>query len=243
MRGIDHSMLFMVMILIWNSITLILIKMDKQRSIRGKWRIRERTLFISAFLFGGVGILLGMYIFRHKTKRWRFRILIPLAILLNLSIGYLIFQGSTYSFGFRLSYGVNGRNQNRLDTIEGTFTKDLLTAGTETVRLQLTEDEVKVVKDEMIDMDIFEYPQTFKRYFEVTPKSTFVMEINDQGKKKVLAWDAGNVPIKSLSPLVYIENEETEQILRLHRLTNKIIGMIEQKQEYKELPEVQGGYQ
>ena len=29
-------------------------------------------------LFGGTGALLGMRVFRHKTRHWKFRILVPL---------------------------------------------------------------------------------------------------------------------------------------------------------------------
>ena len=33
---------------------------------------------LSAACFGGTGALLGMRVFRHKTRHWKFRILVPL---------------------------------------------------------------------------------------------------------------------------------------------------------------------
>ena len=38
----------------------------------------ERALLLSAACFGGTGALLGMRVFRHKTRHWKFRILVPL---------------------------------------------------------------------------------------------------------------------------------------------------------------------
>ena len=54
---------------------LILMGIDKGRARRKAWRIPERTLFLIAFLGGGLGALLGMYIFRHKTRHMKFQIL------------------------------------------------------------------------------------------------------------------------------------------------------------------------
>ena len=45
---------------------------DKRRAQCGRWRIPEKRLFLFAALGGAVGGLLGMYLFRHKTKHWYF---------------------------------------------------------------------------------------------------------------------------------------------------------------------------
>lgn len=67
---------------------------DKSKAKKGKWRIPEKTLFGIAFLGGGVGALLGMEIFRHKTKHMSFCILVPLAIALHVGlIIYLVREG------------------------------------------------------------------------------------------------------------------------------------------------------
>jgi len=47
-------------------------------------RIPERTLFLVAFLFGSLGVLLGMYKFRHKTLHKSFTIGIPAIIVLQV---------------------------------------------------------------------------------------------------------------------------------------------------------------
>lgn len=59
---------------------------DKKRARKGKWRISEKALFAAALLGGSVGALLGMQVFRHKTKHWYFRFGIPLILLLQAGL-------------------------------------------------------------------------------------------------------------------------------------------------------------
>ena len=55
---------------------------DKRRARRGRWRISEKALFLPALFGGALGGLLGMRLFRHKTRHLSFNILIPLSIAL-----------------------------------------------------------------------------------------------------------------------------------------------------------------
>jgi uncharacterized membrane protein YsdA (DUF1294 family) len=67
---------------------------DKLRAIRGKRRTPEARLFLFAFLGGGVGGWLGMYLFRHKTLHKKFVIGFPIiAIAQLLAAGYLYMIG------------------------------------------------------------------------------------------------------------------------------------------------------
>lgn len=76
-----------------NITAFILYGRDKKKAERHEWRTRESTLLLSAFLGGGIGSLLGMQVFHHKTKKWKFRILVPLAVLLwILLLWYLVYQ-------------------------------------------------------------------------------------------------------------------------------------------------------
>ena len=69
---------------------------DKRKAQKGKWRISEITLLLLAFFGGAIGALLGMRVFHHKTKHWKFRILVPLFLVLQLSLaGWLIYRGMT----------------------------------------------------------------------------------------------------------------------------------------------------
>lgn len=57
---------------------------DKQRAIKRKWRIPERTLLFIAVIGGGIGAFFGMYGFRHKTKHAKFVIILPLSAVIYL---------------------------------------------------------------------------------------------------------------------------------------------------------------
>lgn len=75
-----------------NAAAFLLFASDKQRAVRQKWRIPERTLLLSAFLGGGAGALLAMQICRHKTKKKRFTFLVPLFLLLHLALWFFFYR-------------------------------------------------------------------------------------------------------------------------------------------------------
>ncbi|NLN42485.1 MAG: DUF1294 domain-containing protein [Clostridiales bacterium] len=70
-------------IIIINIIAFIMMGIDKSKSKKGAWRISERTLFAIAFFGGSVGILGGMHVFRHKTRHAKFKLGIPLIIIIQ----------------------------------------------------------------------------------------------------------------------------------------------------------------
>ena len=65
---------------------------DKYSAIKNNWRISEENLLGIAFLGGAFGIYLGMLIFRHKTKKKQFQILVPLYMIINIGIYYLVYK-------------------------------------------------------------------------------------------------------------------------------------------------------
>lgn len=67
-----------------NIIELLLMGLDKQLAIKHKGRIPEIVLLSLSFLGGSIGAILGMQLFRHKTKKWKFKILFPLFLLMHI---------------------------------------------------------------------------------------------------------------------------------------------------------------
>ena len=53
-----------------NLISFGLMAHDKHRAKAGKWRVSEKALFLAVACFGAPGSVLGMQLFRHKTKHW-----------------------------------------------------------------------------------------------------------------------------------------------------------------------------
>ena len=81
-----------IYILIINLITLIIFKIDKKRSIKHEYRIKESTLIILSAIGGSIGAILGMNLFHHKTKKIKFKILIPLTLLIWIYIIFIIYR-------------------------------------------------------------------------------------------------------------------------------------------------------
>lgn len=74
---------FSIIIVVWNIITALLYGIDKHCARKKKRRISEKCLILIAFLFGNIGAMLGMIIFNHKTSKTKFRILVPLAFIVD----------------------------------------------------------------------------------------------------------------------------------------------------------------
>ena len=83
-------MVLVVIAVVWNIFTFALYGIDKRKAKKNRWRISESALIGCAFLMGGVGALLGMSLLRHKTKHLKFKLLIPLAVIVNVGCFWLI---------------------------------------------------------------------------------------------------------------------------------------------------------
>ncbi|WP_406544353.1 DUF1294 domain-containing protein [Pseudobutyrivibrio sp.] len=77
-----------------NALGLAIMGLDKKKAISNQWRIPEKTLFLVSAIGGSIGTLLGMYLFRHKTKHWYFVIGMPLILATHLVLGWLIYTKS-----------------------------------------------------------------------------------------------------------------------------------------------------
>ena len=59
-----------IFVVVMNIISFSLMGRDKRCARQGKWRISEKTLFLVTACFGGLGGVLGMKMFHHKTQHW-----------------------------------------------------------------------------------------------------------------------------------------------------------------------------
>lgn len=79
--SINNIIIYFIII---NFIGFFIMWLDKRKAIKGTWRISEKTLFIITALGGGIGTTIGMYKFRHKTKKLEFVIGFPLITILEI---------------------------------------------------------------------------------------------------------------------------------------------------------------
>ena len=75
---------FKTYLVLINALALVLMHADKKRARRRTWRIPEASLMGIALLGGSLGAMLGMYIFRHKTKHPKFFIGLPVFLVLHI---------------------------------------------------------------------------------------------------------------------------------------------------------------
>ena len=71
-----------------NALALLLMLADKQRAKKYRWRIPESVLLASAALGGSLGALLGMWLFRHKTRKAKFFVTVPLLLAAQCALLY-----------------------------------------------------------------------------------------------------------------------------------------------------------
>ena len=83
---------FIIYLIIINLIAFIAMYLDKRKARYGKWRIPEQTLFILALIGGSIGAIVGMYTFRHKTKKLRFSIGFPVILILQIVLMFSIWK-------------------------------------------------------------------------------------------------------------------------------------------------------
>ena len=92
-NGIERMTQTIVYILICiNVVTFLFYGIDKWKAKQGSWRISEATLLLLAVIGGSIGALLGMQVWHHKTMHLKFKYGIPLILLAQIALIYLIIQ-------------------------------------------------------------------------------------------------------------------------------------------------------
>ena len=79
--GLKNIIIYLLVI---NVLGFFAMGFDKWKAKRGKWRIPEDSLFMFTILGGGIGTIAGIYTFRHKTKKLKFTVGMPLLLILEI---------------------------------------------------------------------------------------------------------------------------------------------------------------
>ena len=86
--GVNNIIIYLLII---NLIGFLAMGIDKLKAKKNWWRIPEGTLLMITILGGGVGSILGMYTFRHKTQKLYFTLGMPAIVILEIAI-FLYFR-------------------------------------------------------------------------------------------------------------------------------------------------------
>ncbi len=166
-----------------------------------------------------------------------FCILISLAIsfsfLRSPFLGNLVFayDSSKNPINIDFKFGIESRNE--LNTFDGTFTKDLIIDGTITTRLILTQQELAQIQTKILEMNFFDYPETFPSSGRWIPREDYYLKVQNGTTIKQVTWYSDS----------FIHDNTNETKINLNQLYNLIWNMIETKIEYKLLPAANGGYE
>ena len=85
-----------VVLIVMNIASYALMGYDKQCARKRKRRVPERRLFLVTACFGGLGGVLGMTMFHHKTRHWYFKVFFPMLLVIQIALlvigAYLLFR-------------------------------------------------------------------------------------------------------------------------------------------------------
>lgn len=82
--------LIIVYLLAINLVSFIVMGIDKKKAQKRAWRIPESTLFVLAIIGGSIGSVIGMQLFRHKTRHWYFVYGMPAILILQILLVLLL---------------------------------------------------------------------------------------------------------------------------------------------------------
>ena len=91
---IANALLYYLIVI--NIVTFLVYGIDKVKAKQGSWRISEATLLILAIIGGSIGALLGMKIWHHKTMHKKFKYGLPLILLAQIALIYIICNETYY---------------------------------------------------------------------------------------------------------------------------------------------------
>jgi uncharacterized membrane protein YsdA (DUF1294 family) len=95
MNPITFLIIYFVII---NIVGFAIMGIDKRKAIKRAFRIPEATLFIVALIGGSVGSILGMQVFRHKTRHWYFVFGMPAILAIQIALFIFLLTGPIVFF-------------------------------------------------------------------------------------------------------------------------------------------------
>ena len=90
---LEQPELFWGYTLIVTFITFLTYANDKRKAKKNRWRTPESTLLLLAFIGGALGALLGMSVCRHKIRKAKFYLTVPLLAVIQIAFIVFMYRG------------------------------------------------------------------------------------------------------------------------------------------------------
>ena len=84
MKDLNIQQIVIIYLVVINVVTFIIYGIDKVKAKQKKWRISEAMLLGLAIIGGSIGAWLGMKLWHHKTLHNKFRLGIPLILIVQI---------------------------------------------------------------------------------------------------------------------------------------------------------------
>lgn len=82
----SFTQIAVIYLIVINILGFLVMGLDKHKAKMAERRIPENILFMFTILGGGIGTIAGMYVFHHKTKKMKFKVGMPLILILEILI-------------------------------------------------------------------------------------------------------------------------------------------------------------
>lgn len=86
----DVIFTLIIYLVVVNVLGFALMGIDKWKAKKQAFRIPEATLFTIAIIGGSIGCILGMFTFHHKTRHWYFLYGMPVILLIQIGLIFLL---------------------------------------------------------------------------------------------------------------------------------------------------------
>ena len=82
---------FFIYLAVISLLSIIITCLDKFKASHHRWRVRESTLLIFSALGGSIAMYITMHIIRHKSRKLKFMLGIPLIIILQVAAVWAVY--------------------------------------------------------------------------------------------------------------------------------------------------------
>jgi len=128
-------------------------------------------------------------------------------------------------FDFSLAYGVGKKNE--INTFKGRVTKDLIEDGSAEVDISFSDEEMADIYEKMKDIKVLE-KKNFKSKCQAEPREETEWKITLDGETITHSIEEFCEPVGDAKQFLDLQHD--------------IVDIVEAKEEYQSLPEVEGGY-